>query len=278
MDREGTQRDRDGKGLGDLPARVAFAVPALAVAITATALGGWAFAVAAALVAVLAVAEGMRLLRAGGPVVPAAGLGAAALALVVVSEGRAALAPAIAGAAALVLLAAARTAPDGARGRAAAAGVLCLVWVGGGLAHGVLLRELPHGAALVLAVLLGTFVGDSAAHIGGTLLGRRPLAPRISPNKTVEGLLLGICFATGSVTVFAIAFHDAWFPARDALALGLAVGVAAPLGDLWESALKRDAGAKDSGSLLGPHGGLLDRVDAVLFTAPAGFYVALALL
>ena len=276
--RAGEPGPRRGKDLGDLPARIAIAVPALAVAIAATALGGWAFAIPIALVAALAVAEAMRLLGASGAVVPAACVGAAGLALVAMAEGRLALVPALGAAGALVLLAATHGAPDGRRGRAAAAGLLCVVWIGGGLAHGVLLRELPHGASLVVAVLLGTFLGDTAAHIGGTMLGRRVLAPRISPNKTVEGLLLGICFATASVVVFAIAFADAWFPARYALAMGFAVGVAAPLGDLWESALKRDAGVKDSGTLLGPHGGMLDRVDAVLFTAPAGFYVALALL
>lgn len=268
---------RAGAGLGDLPARIAVAAPALAVAVAATAVGGWPFAILLAGASVLAVAEAMRLLGASGAVILAAGTGAAGLAIVAMADGREALVPATLAAAALVLLAA-RAAPDGHRGRVAAAGVLCVVWIGGGLAHGVLLRELPHGAALVVAVLLATFLGDTAAHIGGTLFGRRRLSPRISPRKTVEGLLLGIGFGAAAVLVFAVAFHGSWLEARDALVLGLATAIAAPLGDLWESALKRDAGVKDSGTLLGPHGGVLDRLDAVLFTAPTGFYVALALL
>lgn len=273
----GNREPAAARGLGDLPARVAVAVPAAAVVIAATVLGGWAFAALLALVAVLATLEASRLLGARGTAAAAACAGAAALVVVAAAEGRAALVPALLAAGGAVLLAAARGAPEGERARTAAAGLLCVVWVGGGLAHGVLLRELPHGAALVIAVLLGTFLGDTAAHIGGTLVGRRPLAPRISPNKTVEGLVLGIVFGTAAVVAFALAFHP-WLPAATALALGLAVAAAAPLGDLWESAVKRDAGVKDSGALLGPHGGMLDRVDAVLFTAPAGFYVALALL
>ena len=67
-----------------------------------------------------------------------------------------------------------------------------VVWIGVALAHAVLVRELPHGGAIVLDVLIGTFIGDTAAYFGGRAFGRRPLAPRISPNKTVEGLLCGI--------------------------------------------------------------------------------------
>ncbi len=276
MEERRATRDRRER-LGDLPARIAIAVPALAVAIVATVLGGWPFAAFLAVAAGLATAEGMRLLAASGPVVVVACAAAAALPLVAVAEGRAALVPALVAGSALVFFAATRAA-DGQRARVAAAGVLCVVWIGGGLAHAVMLRELPHGVTLVIAVLLGTFGGDTAAHIGGTLLGRRQLAPRISPSKTVEGLLLGIASATVAVTVLALILNELWLPTREALVLGFAVGLAAPLGDLWESAIKRDAQVKDSGALLGPHGGMLDRVDAVLFTAPAGFYVALALL
>jgi len=253
------------------------AVPALLVVAAATAAGGWTFTVALAAVSAMATAEAMRLFGAAGALAAASVAGAALLVVIAFAEGREALPPALLGAGLIVLVAAIARAPDRRRAGLGAAGVLCLLWVGGGLAHGVLLRESPHGVALVVAVLVGTFVGDTAAHVGGTLVGTRPLAPRISPNKTREGFALGIAFGTAATAVFLAGFHS-WIGVGEAVVIGLAVAVAAPLGDLWESALKRDAGVKDSGSVLGPHGGILDRVDAVLFTAPAGFYVALALL
>jgi phosphatidate cytidylyltransferase len=144
-------------------------------------------------------------------------------------------------------------------------------WIGLALAHAVLLRKLPHGDGVVIDVLVGTFVGDSAAYLGGRMFGRRPLAPRISPNKTVEGLVIGMVLAVAGV-LFA-SFYQDWMHKGNALLLGLAVAVAAPTGDLFESFVKREVGTKDTGTLFGPHGGALDRLDAVLFAAVAGYYV-----
>jgi phosphatidate cytidylyltransferase len=149
-------------------------------------------------------------------------------------------------------------------------------WVGLALAHAVLLRELPHGGAIIVDVLVGTFIGDTGAYFGGRMYGRRPLAPRISPNKTVEGLLIGMLFAIAA-TWFAGLYQD-WLSGPDALLLGLGVALAAPVGDLFESTIKRDAGTKDTGGLFGAHGGALDRLDAVFFTIPVAFYVWSALL
>jgi phosphatidate cytidylyltransferase len=149
--------------------------------------------------------------------------------------------------------------------------ILGLVWIGVALAHGVLLRGLPHGDGIIIDVLVGTFVGDTGAYLGGRTFGRAKLAPRISPNKTVEGLVIGIVTAVAAVW-FAGLYQD-WLSGTDALVLGLAVALAAPVGDLFESYLKRDAGMKDTGRLFGAHGGALDRLDAVLFTAVVGFYV-----
>ncbi len=151
-----------------------------------------------------------------------------------------------------------------------------LAWVGLGFAHAVLLRDLPHGEAIVIDVLVGTFIGDTGAYLGGRALGTRRLAPSISPNKTVEGLAIGVLTAVAAVW-FAGLYQD-WLGGWDAVLLGVAVAIAAPLGDLFESYLKRDAGTKDTGTLFGPHGGALDRLDAVLFAAVAGFYVWQALL
>jgi phosphatidate cytidylyltransferase len=149
--------------------------------------------------------------------------------------------------------------------------LLGVYWIGLALAHAVLLRRLPHGAGIVIDVLVGTFLGDTGAYLGGRLFGRRALAPRISPNKTVEGLAIGmLCAVLG---VWIAGRYQEWLPGAHALVLGAGVALAAPVGDMFESFIKRDARTKDSGSLFGPHGGALDRLDAVLFTAVAGYYI-----
>ena len=160
---------------------------------------------------------------------------------------------------------------------AMAATMLGIVWIGVALAHAVLLRELPHGGGLVLDVLIGTFIGDTAAYFGGRTYGRTPLAPRISPNKTLEGLVAGVIGGTFAFWLFAVSYQD-WFSGTDALIVGICVAVAAPIGDLFESAIKRDLGVKDTGGFFGAHGGVLDRLDAVLFTAVTAYYVSVAVL
>ena len=149
--------------------------------------------------------------------------------------------------------------------------LLSVYWIGFGLAHAVLLRGLPHGLGIVIDVLVGTFLGDTGAYLGGRTFGKRKLSPRVSPHKTVEGLAIGmVCAVLG---VWIAGRYQEWLPGSHALVLGLAVALAAPVGDLFESFLKREAHTKDSGGLFGAHGGALDRLDAVLFTAVAGYYV-----
>jgi phosphatidate cytidylyltransferase len=149
--------------------------------------------------------------------------------------------------------------------------LLGIVWVGLALAHAVLLRGLPHGLGIVIDVLVGTFLGDTGAYFGGRLFGHRPLAPSISPNKTIEGLMIGMaCTVLG---VWIAGRYQEWLPGTHALVLGLGVALVAPIGDLFESFVKREANTKDSGGLFGAHGGALDRLDAVLFAAVAGYYV-----
>ena len=149
--------------------------------------------------------------------------------------------------------------------------LLGIYWIGVALAYAMLLRRLPHGEGIVIDVLVGTFLGDTGAYFGGRLFGRRPLAPRISPNKTVEGLVIGMfCTILG---VWLAGRYQEWLPSSHALVLGLGVAVVAPVGDLFESFVKREAGAKDSGSLFGAHGGALDRLDAVLFAAVVGYFI-----
>jgi phosphatidate cytidylyltransferase len=154
---------------------------------------------------------------------------------------------------------------------AVAVTLLGIYWIGFALAHAVLLRGLPHGLGIVLDVLVGTFLGDTGAYLGGRMFGRRPLAPAISPNKTVEGLAIGMLCAVAGVWI--AGRYEEWLPGTHALVLGLGVALVAPIGDLFESFVKREAGTKDSGGLFGPHGGALDRLDAVLFTAVVGYYI-----
>jgi phosphatidate cytidylyltransferase len=149
--------------------------------------------------------------------------------------------------------------------------LLGIYWIGFALAHAVLLRGLPHGLGIVIDVLVGTFLGDTGAYFGGRLFGKRPLAPSISPNKTVEGLLIGMLCAV--LAVWIAGRYQDWLPGTHALVLGLGVALVAPVGDLFESFIKREAGVKDTGRVFGAHGGALDRLDAVLFTAVAGYYI-----
>jgi len=154
--------------------------------------------------------------------------------------------------------------------------VLGIFWIGLALGHAVLLRDLPHGNAIVVDVLVGTFLGDTGAYLGGRAVGSTPLAPRISPNKTWEGLGVGIIVCV--IATWCAGLYQDWLSGPQALLLGFAVALVGPIGDLFESYLKRDAGTKDTGTLFGAHGGALDRLDAVLFTAVAGYYVWLAML
>jgi phosphatidate cytidylyltransferase len=149
--------------------------------------------------------------------------------------------------------------------------LLGIYWIGFAFAHAVLLRGLPHGMGIVIDVLVGTFLGDTGAYLGGRLFGKRPLAPRISPNKTVEGLVIGmVCAILG---VWFAGRYQEWLPGTHALVLGLGVALIAPIGDLFESFVKREAHTKDTGRVFGAHGGALDRLDAVMFAVVVGYYI-----
>ena len=154
--------------------------------------------------------------------------------------------------------------------------VFGITWIALPFAHAVLLRDVPiHGAALLVDVLVATFFTDTFAYIGGRMFGQRPLAPMVSPNKTIEGLAIGI--AGGVLGFWLAGLYQDWLTGPEALLMGLCIALLAPLGDLFESMIKRDLDVKDTGRLLGPHGGLLDRLDAVLFTVVAGYYLTLAI-
>jgi phosphatidate cytidylyltransferase len=161
---------------------------------------------------------------------------------------------------------------------AVATTVLGAAWVGLGLAHVQLIRELEpakDGRLAVLTVLLAVFASDAIAYFGGRLVGRHRMAPTISPGKTWEGLAFGTVAAV-LVPFFAL-YHSDFMNVWQSLVLGGVIAVAAPLGDLFESAVKRDLNVKDSGRLLAGHGGMLDRLDSHLFAAVAAYYTILAL-
>ena len=153
--------------------------------------------------------------------------------------------------------------------------LLGVFWIGTAFAHAVLLREVSHGKGIIITTMVGTFLGDTGAYIGGRLFGRRPLAPSISPHKTVEGLVFGMIVAIVAV-YFASLYQSGWMTHGTAFVLGAAIAVLGPLGDLFESLVKRDAGTKDTGSLFGAHGGALDRLDSILFTIVAAYYIWIA--
>jgi len=263
-----------GTGRSELTARIVVAIPAIAFASTIIALGGIWFMLALLVLAILCLGELFDLYADLEPVRLAGFLGIAGV-----------IVAAYAGDDFHVLLAAMAVFPvlfavTLAQRRAGTLGMALTVfgvaWIGLSFAHGVLLRELPHGGGILVDILVGTFVGDSGAYIGGRWFGQRRLAPSVSPNKTVEGLAIGM--ATAVLATWLAGLYQDWLSGTDALLLGLGVAIAAPLGDLFESYVKRDAGTKDTGRLFGPHGGALDRLDAVMFTVVVGYYVWLALL
>lgn len=135
----------------------------------------------------------------------------------------------------------------------------------------VVLRQAEAGFGLLTLLIAAVFLNDTGAYTVGRLVGRHKLAPRISPNKSIEGFAGGVLLGTFVLWYghFLVEL-DGEFVLRgfEALGIGLAVALVVPLGDLFESLLKRSAGVKDSGSLLGEHGGVLDRVDALLLAIP----------
>ena len=124
----------------------------------------------------------------------------------------------------------------------------------------------PGYGNLLLLVVVSTWIMDSAAYFGGIHFGRHKLFERVSPKKTVEGFLFGLAAAV--LSGIAAGYWISSIPLKAAIACTLLVGIFGPLGDLLESRLKRDAGAKDSSTLLPGHGGLLDRFDSWIFVMP----------
>jgi phosphatidate cytidylyltransferase len=270
----GSRRPRRDAPRSELVGRLLVAIPAIAYAITIIALGDYWFALGILPLAIIAIGELFDLYADAEPVRLAGFIGVVALILAAyLGDGFHVLLTLLAF---FPVLFAVTLMQQKAGTLGMAITVFGVVWIGVALAHGVLLRDLPHGDGIIVDILVGTFIGDSGAYIGGRWFGRRKLAPAVSPNKTVEGLAIGM--ATAVLATWLAGTYQDWLSGTDALLLGLGVAVAAPLGDLFESFIKRDAGTKDTGRLFGPHGGALDRLDAVLFTAVVGYYMWLMLL
>jgi phosphatidate cytidylyltransferase len=258
-------------------ARVAWALPWIAIAVTIVIVGGPVFAAAMIGFAWIGLSEFFRMTRDARPFVPVALLASAAL--VVAAYYGTHFQLVIVLAAVFPAMFAASVVRPTREGVTVAMAITFfgIAWIGIPFAHAVLLRELPdHGAALLVDVLVATFVADTAAYAGGRMFGRHRLAPALSPNKTLEGLAFGL--AGGTLGFWFAGLYQDWMSGVDALLIGICVAALAPVGDLFESLIKRDLAVKDSGTVFGPHGGLLDRLDAVLFTIVAGYYLSVALL
>lgn len=141
------------------------------------------------------------------------------------------------------------------------------------LSHLVLLRNLPNGVSWIFLMLLIVMSGDTSAYYVGSSLGKRKLYPIVSPNKSVEGAIGGLCGSVVGTVIAKVSFFPE-LTVVDCLATALVMGSLGQVGDLFESLLKRSFGVKDSGTIIPGHGGILDRLDSVLFAAPAMYYYA----
>jgi phosphatidate cytidylyltransferase len=260
---------------GETLKRVVVAIPWIVFAIAITALGGAVFAAAMVLLGVIGLREYFVMARATRPVQPAGFLVVPAMIIAAhYGDSFQVLMVAAASFPLLFFFGAGRERRDGVTVSMAAT-LLGIFWLGVPLVHAVLLRDLPdHGGALLIDVLVGTFATDTAAYATGRLFGSRRITPRLSPNKTLEGLIGG--FVIGTMAFWFAGLYQDWLSGIDALVMGACVAALAPVGDLFESMVKRDLGIKDTGSIFGPHGGLLDRLDAVLFTIVIGYYLSVA--
>ncbi len=270
------RRQRNALLSGETARRILVAIPWIVFAIVIVVLGGPVFAVAMAGLGLLCLREYFLMTAPLRPVQMAAYIALVAM-----------VAAAYFGTAFNVLLLAAASFPllffFGAQRRprdgiviSMGVTVLGAIWIGLPLVHAVLLRDLPdHGAALLIDVLVGTFATDTGAYATGRMFGSHRITPDLSPNKTIEGLIGG--FLIGTMAFWFAGLYQNWLSGADALIIGAAVAAVAPIGDLFASMVKRDLGTKDTGKLFGPHGGLLDRLDAVLFTVVVGYYLSVQL-
>jgi phosphatidate cytidylyltransferase len=261
---------------GETARRVLVAIPWIAFAIAIAVFGGPVFALAMAGIGVLCLREYFLMTAPLRPLPPAAYV--AVTATIAAAYFGTAFNVLLLTTASFLLLFFFGVRRHPREGVVVAMGVTALgaLWIGLPLVHAVLLRELPdHGAALLIDVLVGTFATDTGAYATGRMFGSHRIAPDLSPNKTIEGLIGG--FLIGTMAFWFAGLYQDWLSGVDALIIGAAVAAIGPIGDLFASMVKRDLGRKDTGRLFGPHGGLLDRLDAVFFTIVVGYYLSVQL-
>jgi phosphatidate cytidylyltransferase len=272
------------RGGSDLAARVLVALIAIPIAILLVWQGGEVLALGLAVLGVIALGELYTLMERVRPPALAGFLTLVALlAAALYGEQRQVLMILMAAFPVTFFLALAR--PRRANvSWAIAVTMFGVLWIGLPMVHAIWLRDLSieqdgrtivTGMGLLFDVLIATFVGDTFAYFVGRAYGRSQFAPLISPNKTLEGLVGGV--VGGTLAFWCAGLYQDWLTGWDALLIGFLVAITAPLGDLFESLVKRDLEVKDTGSLFGAHGGVLDRLDAVLFTVVVGYYAAVGL-
>jgi phosphatidate cytidylyltransferase len=255
--------------------RIVVALALMPVVLGAVYLGGWWLFALVAVAAAFSLHEYWLMARTLAPLAPAGYIGAALALLGAQLSGVTWLVGGVLTTFALAFLLKAISEARAASTSAISSTVMGALWIGGGLGFLLLLRHLPtHGQLALYTVLLAVWAGDTLAYLGGRLLGRHKMAPATSPGKTWEGFLFGT--AATVFVAFVAMYKQHFLSIPQSLVLGGVLALAGPLGDLFESLLKRDAGVKDSGSLLGGHGGMLDRLDAFLFAAPAAYFAILA--
>ncbi|MDX6474379.1 MAG: phosphatidate cytidylyltransferase [Gaiellaceae bacterium] len=259
-----------------LISRILVGVIGLPVVLGAVWVGGWYLFALAAIAGMIAVHEFVTMARPLRPLAPAVYIGV----LLALLGAHASIEWMLGGTLltfllAFVLNAIAKTrAPSTV---AIAATVLGAAWIGLGLGHIVLLRELHEKPRLLaFTVLITVWVADTFAYFAGRLIGRHKLAPSLSPGKTWEGFVVGSLAGVFASFVALYDTRNTYLTSRQAVVLGLVVVLAAAAGDLFESMLKRDMEVKDTGRLLGGHGGVLDRIDSLLFAGVAAFYLVAA--
>jgi phosphatidate cytidylyltransferase len=258
--------------VGPLVSRVLVALVGLPLVLGLVYLGGWWLFALAALAAVLALHEYALMIRSLRPVILAAYAGAL---LSLIGARLGGLEWTVAGFLSTIVLAfllhwLAETRQSATV--AIASTVLGAGWIGLCLGHLVLLREIPEeGQLATFTVLLAVWAGDIGAFFAGRLIGRHKLAPALSPGKTWEGFLFGTA-ATVFVAFVALYKQD-YLSIGESIVLGFVIALAGPAGDLFESALKRDMQVKDTGRILAAHGGVLDRIDSLLFASAASYYL-----
>jgi phosphatidate cytidylyltransferase len=272
------------RGRSDLPARVAIAVPAGLFAIFIVWRGEEIFALGLVVLGVIALGELYTLMGRVRPPALAGFLSLVALiAAALYGEPRHVVMVLVAAIPLTFFLSLLRPRRENVSW-AIAVTLFGALWIGLAMVHAIWLRDLQitegdqeivTGMGLLYDVLIATFVGDTFAYFAGRSYGRTKITPLISPNKTLEGLAGGV--VGGTATFWLCGLYQDWLTGWDALLIGFLVSLAAPVGDLFESMIKRDLEVKDTSRFFGAHGGVLDRLDAVFFTVVVGYYAAVAL-